>query len=154
MPACFRWCANAKSSFASWPKTFRGNLPGQNEQNYPLIYINEKIETLTGYSREQLIRREVTLADLIHPDDHADSGMLLDGLDLTPADKYCFVYRVRHRSGIWRWVEDVGSGAYDSQGSCCFLKASLAILRNVFSLNSCKNSVPYCRCCQYQRFFR
>lgn len=107
------------------------NVPGviylvKNEQNYPLIYINEKIETLTGYSREQLIRREVTLADLIHPDDHADSGMLLDGLDLTPADKYCFVYRVRHRSGIWRWVEDVGSGAYNSQGELLFLEGVIS----------------------------
>ncbi|MFZ1396327.1 MAG: PAS domain S-box protein [Candidatus Promineifilaceae bacterium] len=107
------------------------NVPGciylaKNERHFPLLYINENIETLTGYPKEQFVRQEIAIRELIHPDDQANAGYLLDGLTIQQNDRFHFIYRLQHSSGTWRWVEDVGGGVYDEQGQLLFLEGVIS----------------------------
>ncbi|MEZ4591093.1 MAG: PAS domain S-box protein [Chloroflexota bacterium] len=107
------------------------NVPGciylaKNERNFPLLYINESVEALTGYPKEQFIRQEIAIKDLVHPDDQAKAGMLLNSLPIQQNDRFHFVYRLQHRSGTWRWVEDVGGGVHDDQGKLLFLEGVIS----------------------------
>lgn len=107
------------------------NAPGsiylvKNERNFPLLYINENIQTLTGYPKDQFIRGEIIYKDLIHPDDQLNAGVMLDSLAIAQDETFHFVYRIRHRAGDWRWVEDVGGGVYDEHGNLMFLEGIIS----------------------------
>lgn len=103
------------------------NVPGtiylcKNEPTYPLLYINDGIEALTGYPKEQFLRREIIFMDLIHPDDLFGFNNFSENDRLKLDETFHITYRVRHSSGEWRWAEDVGSGVFDNQGNLLFLE--------------------------------
>ncbi|WP_420641795.1 PAS domain S-box protein [Candidatus Leptofilum sp.] len=107
------------------------NVPGtiylvKNQRNFPLLYINEGVEALTGFPKEKFIRQEIFYSDLIHLEDRESSGILLDGIHIGQGERFQFVYRIRHRSGNWHWVEDVGSAVYDEQGNVLFLEGIIS----------------------------
>lgn len=103
------------------------NVPGtiylvKNEEDYPLLYINDGIEALTGFPKEKFIRGELAYKELIHPEDQDESGYSQKGLNIAQDEPFRFVYRVQHRSGRWYWVEDVGGAVFDEKGNILFLE--------------------------------
>ena len=103
------------------------NVPGtiylcKNEPSFPLLYVNDNIEDLTGYPKEKFIRQEIIYTDLIHPDERATASRLLQVDELASNQAFHFIYRIRHQSGAWRWAEDVGGGVFDEQGNLLFLE--------------------------------
>lgn len=103
------------------------NVPGtiylcKNEPNFPYLYINDGIEELTGYRKEQFISQEIIYTDLIHPNDRLEASAVLTPSELQAGGAFHYVYRFRHRSGGWRWAEDVGGGVFDAQGNLLFLE--------------------------------
>lgn len=92
------------------------NLPGgvylcRNDSDYTALYVNEAIEAVTGYAAAEFLSGQLALSDIDHPDDqayiHAETSQAV--LARRP---FRLTYRIRHASGEWRWVEEVGVGVY------------------------------------------
>lgn len=88
------------------------NLPGvvylQRLDDRPsMVYVNQVVETLTGYSRKAFLSHAITFGELRHPADRAACEHAIDHAVATRGP-FHLVYRLRHQSGTWRWVEEHG----------------------------------------------
>jgi PAS domain S-box-containing protein len=106
------------------------NAPGviylcRNDYRFSMHYVNDAIERLTGYPKEAFLSDAISFRDLYHPD---DSVWLMpeDGVMLSQRGAFQLSYRIRHRSGEWRWVEDYGGGVFDDEGHLLFLAGFLS----------------------------
>ena len=107
------------------------NVPGtiylcKNQPDFPYLYVNDSIEELTGYPKEHFITQKVYYLDLVHPDDRAEVGHVLSREELKKDKAFHYVYRIQHRSGVWRWAEEIGSGVFDDQGNLLFLEGIIS----------------------------
>jgi len=91
-------------------------LPGvvyrrRNDALASILYVNEAVESLTGYTREAFLEGMTTFAGLCHLEDRAAYDA---DIERAVHGRHAFhvVYRLRHRSGDWRWVEEHGVGIY------------------------------------------
>lgn len=110
-------------------RTLAENVPSviylcHNDERYTMEFINDQVEALTGYAAQQFLADEISFVELYHPDDvpaiEAEVGAAL-------AEKRAFQieYRIKHKNGRWRWVEEIGSGIYDETGELVFLEGIL-----------------------------
>ncbi|MFH0983504.1 MAG: PAS domain-containing protein [Planctomycetota bacterium] len=107
------------------------NIPGvvylcRNDRRYTMRYLNDAVEVLTGYPKEEFLEDRVSFADLYHPD---DAPNVYGQVDQALAEKRPFhlVYRIKHRSGEWRWVEEFGTGVFEEEsGELLFLEGFLS----------------------------
>jgi PAS domain S-box-containing protein len=88
------------------------NIPGtiylcQNDPNYTMVHLNDEVERLTGYGAADFLEKRVAYGQLIHSDDR---GRVADEIARAVGAGLAFhlSYRILHRSGEWRWVEEVG----------------------------------------------
>lgn len=96
------------------------NLPGvvylmDASQEWPLLYINEKIGTITGIDAEQFLTGESVLDALIHPEDelyvkNVRAKSLEENLG------FQLEYRIRNIDGTWRWVSETGIALRSTDG--------------------------------------
>jgi PAS domain S-box-containing protein len=93
------------------------NIPGvvylmRNDEQRSVIYINEQVLQLTGYSSEEFINGTITLSQLVHTDDSTYVGNIREK---SMSDKLSFQleYRIRHKARGWRWISETGIGVYD-----------------------------------------
>ncbi len=103
------------------------NVPGtiylcKNEPRFPLLYVNDGVETLTGYAKEMFLNEQIFYVDLVYPQDRPNIDRILTPEEVAANQSYHFVYRVQHRSGRWRWVEETGAGVFDDDGNLLFLE--------------------------------
>lgn len=94
------------------------NIPGaiylcHNDEAYSVIYLNDHVETITGYSAADFLSGKITFADLFHPE---DKDMIYNTINASIAVRKRFQlrYRIRHASGEWRWVDETGVGVYEN----------------------------------------
>ncbi|MBL7858862.1 MAG: PAS domain S-box protein [Cyclobacteriaceae bacterium] len=93
------------------------NLPGtiylcNNDQDFSMIYLNEKVEDLCGYSASDFLSHEINFVKLYHPDDAERIFEVVENA-LQEKKNFELEYRIRHRSGEWRWVKEDGIGVYE-----------------------------------------
>lgn len=89
------------------------NMPGVTyrclpDDNWTLLYISGQVDRISGYLAEELIgNQKISYADLIHPD---DAPIVSDAVKtaMDEDEQWCVQYRVQHRNGSWRWVEERG----------------------------------------------
>ena len=101
------------------------NIPGSvylsnyNENNTK-IYINDKIEKLTGYPKSKFISNEISFIDLIHPEDKlgAIAAQKEAIISKTPIH---LTYRIIHKDNYIVWVEEFGDTIY-KDGKIAFLE--------------------------------
>jgi PAS domain S-box-containing protein len=93
------------------------NVPGiiymcRNDERHTILYLNDTSEELTGYPKGDFLENRRSLVELFHPD---DTQAVIEDVNLAVAEKRPFhlVYRIKHRSGQWRWVEEFGTGVFD-----------------------------------------
>ncbi len=105
------------------------NVPGviyqcANNYTFDMLYLNNAVETLTGYPKEGFLKGEISFRDLYHPD---DSPHIRPAEDTRFREMGTFhhIYRLRHRSGAWRWVEELGTGVFNEAGELLFLEGSI-----------------------------
>lgn len=88
------------------------NIPGtaylsKYDETSTKVYINDKVEILTGYSKSDFIDHNLSYLSLIHPDDRQEimdsqRGSLALGIP------FHSIYRIRKKSGEYIWVEEFG----------------------------------------------
>jgi PAS domain S-box-containing protein len=97
-------------------RTLAENIPGviylcKYEPRCSMLYLNNTIEQLTGYPKSEFFSDRISLAALYHPDDAAEiHAQINEALSLRVP--YHLTYRLKHRTGEWRWIEEHGVGLY------------------------------------------
>lgn len=88
-----------------------GGLP-----NFPLLYVSEGCEALTGYPRSELLAESEQLFNRItHPEDLPHVLQNLEWASQNPGD-YTLEYRIISRQGREKWVWEKGHGVFNEQG--------------------------------------
>ncbi len=92
------------------------HIPGviylcQNDERYSMLYLNDEVERLTGYPKEDFLDQSRSFVDLYHPEDADDIAPAVDAA-LSARRPFELVYRIKHRDGTWRWVHEVGVGVF------------------------------------------
>ncbi len=92
------------------------NIPGvvylcRNDETYSMIYLNDEVEVLTGYPVGDFMEDKINFMQLYHQDDVAQIDSAV-GKAIAGREKFHLQYRIRHRSGEWRWIDEVGVGVY------------------------------------------
>ncbi len=116
----YKELGDLQSSLRESERRFRllaENVPGviylcRNDEQHSVLYLNDTSEELTGYPKEDFLENRRSLVALFHPD---DAQAVIEDVNLAVAEKRPFhlVYRIKHRSGHWRWVEEFGTGVFD-----------------------------------------
>jgi PAS domain S-box-containing protein len=89
------------------------NIPGviylcRNDARYSMIYLNDEVQHLTGYPKEDFLADRLSFVELYHPDDAPNIPLQVNQA-LAEGRPFHLIYRLRHRSGEWRWVEEWGT---------------------------------------------
>jgi PAS domain S-box-containing protein len=71
-----------------------------------ITYLGPSVERILGYAPEELLGRRPT--DLLHPDDVPVATAAIAFHNAHPGKTSTIQYRIRHKDGPWRWVENVG----------------------------------------------
>ena len=93
-------------------KLLANNIPGtvhlsKYDEKWSKIYLNDEIETLTGYPKEDFLNNKIYYIDLVHPDDlkivESNASELFKR-----KQKVHLIYRIINKSGEYIWVEEFG----------------------------------------------
>ncbi|MEO7990088.1 MAG: PAS domain S-box protein [Chryseolinea sp.] len=108
--------ANSEQKFRAMAE----NIPGaiylcKNDENYSMIYLNENIRKITGYTSDEFISNTVNFVQLYHPEDKEYIFNLVEKA-LNDRVSFQLEYRIKHKSGEWHWLEEIGTGVYTSNG--------------------------------------
>jgi len=92
------------------------NLPGivyicRNDDVYSTLYVNQYVERIIGYTAQEFLNREIQMKDVIYPPDWEEVVASTDAA-LAEQRPYHLVYRMLHKSGDLKWVEEEGQGIY------------------------------------------
>lgn len=92
------------------------NLPGvvyicSNDKHFSMLYINDHIKDLAGYSEKEIIKSKPSLASLIHEDDIDEVHRKVDSA-IQNKSHFHLIYRLQHKDGRWIWVEEYGTGVF------------------------------------------
>ena len=84
------------------------------------LFLGEQIEGICGYSAKELLAGPVTCMTVIHPDDRA---LVNDATAAAIAARQPYVvdYRIIHRDGSIRWLQDKGQAVFGDDGQPLFL---------------------------------
>jgi PAS domain S-box-containing protein len=98
-------------------KILAENVPGaiylcHNDDDYSVIYLNDHIELITGYTPREFYSKEITFARLFHPEDIAHIKEAVSQ-SIKRKTQFNIRYRIKHKTGDWRWVEETGVGVFE-----------------------------------------
>ncbi len=102
------------------------NLPGvvyrcRNDEYWTMLFISDEVFALTGYQAQQLIRsKEISFAQLNHPEDMQHANTVVQHA-LSNRQRFNVEYRLRHKDGSLRWVQELGQGVYDEKGELLYI---------------------------------
>ena len=73
------------------------------------VYLNDEIEKLTGYHRDDFMSNKISLLDLYHPDEKEELRLIIDEA-LHNRKPYKATCRIRRKDGNYVWIEEYGEG--------------------------------------------
>lgn len=88
------------------------NVPGaiylsRNDEDFTKIYLNDYIETLTGYKKSDFLENKIIYGDIIHPEDKREVFGLL-AQSIQTKKPYHFNYRITKKNNQTAWIEEFG----------------------------------------------
>ena len=93
------------------------NIPGavhltKYDDKWTKIYLNDEIEKLTGYPKEDFLQNKIYYLDLVHPE---DMQMVLEKSKelFNLKQKTHLIYRIIHKNGNYKWVEEFGEPIFN-----------------------------------------
>ncbi len=99
----------------------------KNDSRYTFIYLNNAVERLTGYSKSDFIEEGLSFFDLYHPDDIKNMPTPKENnIREINHNPFHVTYRIRHKSGEWRWVDEWGTGVVGPSGKVEYLEGIMA----------------------------
>jgi PAS domain S-box-containing protein len=88
------------------------NIPGtvylsRFDENSTKIFVNDEIEILTGYSKNDFLENKISFLDLIHPE---EKETITDEQiqSLNSRNPFHSIYRIKRKNGDYIWVEEFG----------------------------------------------
>jgi PAS domain S-box-containing protein len=95
------------------------NAPGviylcHNDARYTMIFISENVARLTGHARREFLSDRVSFVDLYAPEDKPSIRAEVEQA-LSEKRAYHLRYRMHHKSGEIRWVEETGVGVWHDE---------------------------------------
>lgn len=111
------------------------NIPGityrcKIDADWTMVYMSSHIDPLSGYPASDFIQNSVrSYASVIHPDDRQWLEQAIADA-LAQRQNWILKYRVMHKNGSMRWVEERGSANYDAQGNPQFLDGFILDVTN------------------------
>ena len=103
-------------------QTLVANIPGityrcKSDKDWTMLYMSGSIDPLSGYPATDFINNQVrSYASVIHPEDRARLEAEVD-LAVKAKRNWLLQYRVVHKSGAIRWVEERGQAEFDNNGN-------------------------------------
>ncbi len=90
------------------------NVPGvvylcEGDRWQPFRFVSQAVEQLTGIASRRFCDGRAAFRELLHPDDDVRVAQDIQAA-LARRRPFHVVYRLRHTSGDWRWVEEHGQG--------------------------------------------
>lgn len=103
-------------------KSFTAHVPCTiylclNNPTFDMIFLNDEVEKLTGYPKEEFLTRKKSFVDLYHVD---DKDQIVQETDLSQKHTFKQIYRIWHKDGSLRWVEEQGTIVY--LDNTCYLE--------------------------------
>lgn len=89
----------------------------ETDLNRRLLYSNHQLETILGYSTEEL--SELSFEQLIHPDDMEEADAHLRSLIAEKRGWTGWVDRLRHKDGSYRYLQSSATPVLDATGAVC-----------------------------------
>ena len=116
-------------------QTLVANIPGITyrclaDKHWTMVYMSGSIDPLSGYPASDFIQNKVrSYASVIHPE---DALRLEDEIAKAVAEKSSWLlqYRVLHKDGSVRYVEERGMGEYNQDGSLHYLDGFILDVTN------------------------
>jgi diguanylate cyclase (GGDEF)-like protein/PAS domain S-box-containing protein len=102
------------------------NLPGiayrcKNDDQWTMLYISDDVDPITGYPAEEFINNAVrSYESVIHQDDSEDVKKVIREAIACKKD-WSVNYRVFHKNGTVRWVNEKASAIFDDAGHVKFI---------------------------------
>ncbi len=102
------------------------NLPGvvyrcMNDDNWTMLFISDEVEKMTGYPAKSFIRnRDISFAQITFKDDSEVVRNAVE-VDLLNNRRFSVEYRIRHLDGSVRWIQELGRGIFDNEGSLLYI---------------------------------
>ncbi len=92
------------------------NVPGviylcKNDEHWTMLFLNDAVKQLTGYPKEEFLSGQINFTDIYHPDDTATIFAHVEKA-LAEHAPFHLNYRIKHKSGGRRWIDEVGVGIY------------------------------------------
>ena len=91
-------------------KLLADNIPGvvflsKDDEKFTKIYINDKVEALTGYTKEEFLEGKVFLIDLVHK---KDKPLVISENNKAFGNNIPFqlIYRIKKKTGEYVWIEE------------------------------------------------
>jgi PAS domain S-box-containing protein len=84
------------------------------------LFLGEQIEGICGYSAKELLAGPITCMDVIHPDDR-EAVNDATAAAIAARRPYVVDYRIIHRDGSVRWLQDKGQAVFGADGEVLFL---------------------------------
>ncbi|HUL06542.1 MAG TPA: PAS domain-containing protein [Candidatus Acidoferrum sp.] len=84
------------------------------------LFLGEQIGDICGYTAKELLAGPIRCQDVIHPDDRA----MVNGATaaaMAARQPYVIDYRIVHRDGSIRWLQDKGQAVFGEDGQPLFL---------------------------------
>jgi len=88
------------------------NIPGviylrNNDENFSTIYLNLRVEELTGFAAEEFLTQKINFSDLYHPNDRERIRIEMEQA-IANETNFSIEYRLRHKTDTWRYVKEDG----------------------------------------------
>lgn len=92
------------------------NIPGvvylsNNDKNFTKIYLNEQVEKLTGYKKEDFINGKLNFIDLVHPDEK-EKTLEEQHKAINEGKPFHFIYRIIRKDNSIAWIEEFGDAIH------------------------------------------
>jgi len=106
------------------------NVPGviylcENDKQYSMIFVNDQVEDLTGYSRKDFLNQKVNFADLMHTDDYIKVKTEIDEA-IKQKKAFQVEYRLYDKMGAMHWVLENGVGIFDEEDNLLHLEGYIS----------------------------
>ena len=85
--------------------------------DHPIEFVSDNVQKYLGYSAEDFILRRILLTDLMHPEDIPDFEAEHASCRQPGGQELVRQYRLKTKSGVYRWFEDRASELVDESGN-------------------------------------